>query len=153
MKRFALVCLLALACSRGSAPAHVDASAPVRKLGTESTAWDMTLGVGDTNVRFSRPVFDASGSPVDLTGATIQFRYRLINQSSPSVTNAGTVTGSAPPWEATYTFTGADTAVAGDYHGQFLITLPRPDGGVDGSQETFTWPSSRLLGFSIQALP
>ena len=149
MKR--LLLLLALAGCHGS---HATPDASARRLGSASwDGWDFALGQGDANVKWSRSIYDSIGNPVDITGASVVFRYRLMNQSTPAVSNAGAVTGPAGNRVATYTFTSADTATPGDYNASFVVTLPIADGGADGSAETFTYPSNRWLRFTITPAP
>jgi len=150
MKALVLLALLAAAgCTRPAAPTP----APETRKAAFWNGWDFTIGQGSTNVRWSRPVFDATGNPVDVTGATVVFRYRLINQSADAVQHAGSVTGTFPPRAASYLFTSADTATPGDYNVSFIVTLPIADGGADGSAETFAYPTDRFLKLQITPAP
>ena len=149
-----LAALSVLACSRGPAPRSIDAGTDARRVGVVVPGPDFTLGQGDRNVPFAVPVFDENGQPISLVGATISFRYRIQTQVDGGAQGAGAgkVTGPAPGL-ATYVFTANDTATPGTFNAEFTITLALPDGGVDGSQQTFSFPQSRYLRVVVRPGP
>lgn len=127
--------------------------APARLGGAVLPAPDFELGQGDSNVPFAVPVFDQQGNPVTLpAGTLVQFQYRIQTDQDAGVESAGKVTGSAPGL-ATYVFKASDTVTPGFYNARFIITLPIADGGVDGSQQTFSYPQNRLLRVRVRAAP
>jgi len=127
------------------------AAAP--KVGLVTPGPDFELTVGDNNVPFAIPVYDQVGNPITLpAGTVVEFRYRIQTDLDAGVESAGKVTGPAPGL-ATYVFKSADTTTPGFYNGQFVITLPIADGGVDGSQQTLTYPQNRMLKIQVRAQP
>src|ERR1700733_2872580 len=89
---------------------------------------DFVVNQGDTEPVFAQQILDSTGSPVNLTGATVQLILRSLTQSAP-LTLTGTVSSPTPTagivqWEPST----ADTAIPGDYQGKWQITYA--DGAV-----------------------
>ena len=125
----------------------------LRKVGLVTPGPDFVLTVGDSNVPFAVPVYDQNGNPITLpSGTVVEFRYRIQTDLADGVENAGKVTGAAPGL-ATYVFQSADTTTPGFFNGQFVIELPIEDGGIDGSQQTFSYPQTRMLKIQVRAQP
>lgn len=151
--RLLALVFLVLACSRGTAPVDASAdAASARKVGVVLPGSDFQIGQGDRNVPFAIPVFDQNGQAVNLTGATVFFHYRTQTHNDAGVAASGRVTGAAPGM-ATYVFTANDTATPGTYNAEFTITLAIPDGGADGSAQTFSYPQGRYLRVVVRPGP
>lgn len=107
---------------------------------------DFELTVGDDKVPMDFAITDFYGAPVDLTGATIRWKWGPKNGGVPAVTSAADVTGTTPGTKARYVWLAADTVAAGNFEGQYLITLA-------GATEAFAWPRGRSLQIQIGAGP
>lgn len=69
----------------------------------------------------------ADGTPADLTGATVNLVLKNVNATSTYLSAACTAAGST----VTYNWVSGDTAVPGDYVGEFVVTFP------DGTLQSF----------------
>lgn len=107
-----------------------------------SNVADLTVRQGDTSPVYTAYITDPSGSvAVDLTGATCTFVMRELNNTTPTVSAAMTVT-SATAGVATYTWTAADTAIAGLYMAEVHVLL------ANGS--TYTYPNGGYQTIQIE---
>lgn len=84
---------------------------------------DFTIGQGDTGVPWDFTVYDRDGNVIDLTGATVILHYRIEDWSAPAVEVAGVVVGVTSQTQARRVFQGSDTATAGVFDAEALITL------------------------------
>lgn len=95
---------------------------------------------GDLTPTLDATLLDPNGNPVNLTGTTVRFHMTpvggaiLINQSATVV--------SAATGQVRYTWTGTDTATAGNYLAEFEVTT----GGVQQ-----TYPNDRYISVIITA--
>lgn len=90
---------------------------------------DFQIGQGDTAPALTAQLTQ-NGTPVNLTGATVEFRM------APHGTKTTTVDGTATLTDATngkvsYPWKASDTATPGDYDFMFVVTFS------DGSKESF----------------
>jgi len=89
-----------------------------------------TIKQNDTSPVIAATLKDASGTPVNLTAATVQFHMRKIGGSTLKVDAAATLVDAAQG-SIKYTWTGSDTDSAGNYSAEFEVTYS------DGTIETF----------------
>jgi len=82
------------------------------------------MKVGDTRPYLRVTITDQDGSAVDITDATIKF-YMVTDDNDRTVTvDEGTVTLVTPASGiAEYRWNAEDTATAGNYLGEFVVTL------------------------------
>lgn len=97
---------------------------------------DFTIKRGDTFPVLSQTIRDATGSAVDLTGATVTFTMRATSAIAPTVNATATVVAPATAGQVTYTWTATDSATPGTYMAEFHVVL---SGGAK-----MTWP---LIGY------
>lgn len=96
---------------------------------------DFRAPQGGANIPWAQTITDAFSNPIDITGATVVFRWGPKNQTTPAADENGTVIGTSPQTQAQYVLTQADLAnPAGNYSVQFEITK---------AGETFVWPVNR----------
>ena len=100
---------------------------------------DLTVKQHDTWPPVRATLSDASG-PIDLTGAT---QIKLILKGATVTITGNCTVVSAPAGTVSYTWAAGDTAVAGDYQGEFEITWP------GGKVETV--PNDSYLAVTIKA--
>lgn len=83
---------------------------------------DFTIAQGTTSPLLTWQLVDSNYAVIDLTNATsVVFIMRKVSSSTPTVTAAATITN-AEAGEVSYQWASADTASAGIYTAQFLIT-------------------------------
>lgn len=99
---------------------------------------DFYIKQGDTSPSFEVTLLDANRDPVDLTGATVQFRMSTRAGVAPVVDAAASVIDAAAGRVA-YNWVAGDTDTVGTYLAEFVITDPY--------QETF--PNGRYLTAQI----
>ena len=105
---------------------------------------DYYIKQGDTGLLIRSFCEDATGTPVDITGATVKFHMTNINGSATGALNAsGTNENATSTGRVSYTFTAGQTANAGLYIAEWEITF----GG--GAIQTF--PNGRQM--LIRILP
>lgn len=90
---------------------------------------DFQIGQGDTAPAISSQLTQ-NGTPVNLTGATVQFRMALAQAKVTVVNRAATITN-ANTGMVSYTWQAADTATPGNYVFQWVVTYS------DGTIESF----------------
>lgn len=83
---------------------------------------------GDTHTALQATLKDASGNPVDLTGASVRF---LMGRSGQVTVDAGALIKDATGGVVWYVWQAGDTSTPGAYTGEFKVTFP------DGSVETY----------------
>lgn len=103
---------------------------------------DFTIGVGDLLPDFTATLRDEYGNIMDLTGATVQLRMRLQNESAGAVVLSATVVD-ALNGAVKRTWSGSDTATAGAYNANWIVTY------TTGTKPE-TIPSTRHLVIVIQ---
>ena len=94
--------------------------------------------VGDEAL-FQATLQDGNGNPVNLTGHTVQCRWKLSGGAYGTLQAATIVTPSAGT--VSYRFLAADLTAPGTYFMQFKDT--------DGSGNTVTYPSNGALPFAV----
>lgn len=104
---------------------------------------DITLGAGDRSPLVTWTILDRAGNPVDLTGATITFSYRLIDGSSAGVTEPGAIVGT--PTKGNVSWHPAPGIAAGIYHASWGVLL--------ASADPLTYPSDRWLVMKVLGSP
>lgn len=83
---------------------------------------DFVITQGTTSPLFTWQLIDSNFAVIDLTNATgVTFVMRKVSSSTPAVTAAATITN-AEAGEVSYQWAAADTASAGIYSAQFVIT-------------------------------
>ena len=103
---------------------------------------DITIKQGDTAPSLQDALTYSDDSAVDLTGASLSFVMRALSASMP-LTLTGTAAITAPALgEVAYTFSAADTAVAGQYMANWRVTFP--DGAV------MTFPTVGYLSVAVE---
>ena len=92
---------------------------------------DFTIKQGDTAPVLTDTLTYSDGSTVNLTGASVNFVVRQMTANNVLFNKTATITSTSSPATVSYTFTAADTAVAGQYVGNWIVTFS------GGSQMTF----------------
>lgn len=100
---------------------------------------DFWLKTGDLKPSLTSTLVDATDTPVDLTGATVEFVMRLID-GDVTITGAATVTD--PAGQVLYEWQPGDTDVPGGYSSEFIVTFV---GGAQGSFPNQTWDRIAIL--------
>jgi len=102
---------------------------------------DFTIKQGDILPVLTYSVVTDAGAAVNLTTATgVKFVMRAITATAPT-TNATATVVTAATGAVSYSFTGIDSATAGHYQGQFIVTWP-------AGQQAF--PTTGYLDISIE---
>lgn len=99
-----------------------------------------TFVVGDTARRLRATITDANGLPVNLTGATVVFAWRLDGAPASSTGTALIVDAEAGIVE--YAWAVGNLTAAGSYTGEFRVTFP--------STSTLTAPSDGPISFVVR---
>ena len=94
----------------------------------------------DTSPKLLATLQNASGSAIDLTGASVRFHMRTISGSSIVVDAAATIV-TALSGIVRYSWTAPDTATIGSYQGEFEVTY------ADATIETF--PNDGYISIEI----
>lgn len=84
-------------------------------------AVDLVIGQGLTVPTYTDTILDASGSALNLTDATVKFVMRSLANAAATVNAAATIVN-ASTGQVSFTFTAADTAIAGLYMAQWIVT-------------------------------
>lgn len=100
------------------------------------------IAVGDTSPSI---LFALLPTTVDLTGASVQFRWRAINTTTWTNTAAAAIETATETPTLRYDWSPGDTDTAGLYEGQFVVTY------ADTTVETF--PNSAYITVSINGVP
>lgn len=103
---------------------------------------DLTIKRGDTKPVLVYPVVDAAGVAVNLTGATVKLTMRTLTSATPAVSNAAVTITNPTGGLVTYSWSAADTAVAGAYLVEFPVTF--------GDGSTQTYPTDGYLDITIE---
>lgn len=103
---------------------------------------DFTIKRGDTSPVLYQTIKDYTGSPVDLTGATVTFVMRSTAGIAPTTNASATLLSPNTAGNVSYTWTAQDTAAAGTFMGEFHVTL---SGGAK-----MTWPATGYLEVTIE---
>lgn len=100
---------------------------------------DYKVGQGDTKT-LTETLLDAVGVAIDLTGATVEFRFRIVDDTAPAIVKAATV---VTPLEGkvSVALLPADLATPGEYDVSWWIT---PSGGA-----RYTWNANRFLRLHV----
>lgn len=85
-------------------------------------AVDFYIKRGDTYPPIQATLSDASGSAINLTGASVLFKMRLRDTGAIIVSAAATIV-TAASGIVSYAWDAADTAVAGEYLAEWEVTL------------------------------
>jgi hypothetical protein len=113
--------------------------------------FDFSIGLGDTNVPWSFPVFDAFGNPFDPAGGDVALHVRIDDDSAAAYDIAGTTFPQAvgPDWVGRV-MQGADFATGGVFLVQAIIVIPPPP--PDTPPDTrVTYPSNRKMRVLVEA--
>lgn len=103
---------------------------------------DFIINQGDTEPSYADQLAYSNGEVVNLTGATVRFTIRAFTSSRP-VALTGTVTiTKATAGEVSYTFSQADTALAGAFMASWLVVF------ADGARMTF--PTEGYIWLEVQ---
>ena len=94
----------------------------------------------DTSPALMATVADSDGTPVNVTGASVEFHMRLKNAAATTVSAAGEVVDGAAG-TIKYQWLTNDTGVVGTYEGEFQITY------ADTTIETF--PNKGYIAIKI----
>lgn len=94
---------------------------------------DLSIGQGTTTPAYQAVITDAYGYPVNLTGATCKLVMRRLQDASPAVSAAMTITN-ATSGAVAYDWSASDTATAGLYQVQVQVT--------ESSGATYNWPNA-----------
>lgn len=95
----------------------------------------------DTRPIITATLIDGDGSTVNLDGATVSFKMRVVGNTS-AVSLAGTsAVSDAANGKVTYTWAAADTATVGEYEGEFQVTYS--GGGIQ------TFPNNKYIEIEI----
>lgn len=84
--------------------------------------FDYVIKQGDTKPIVTATILDATGAVVNLTGCTVQFVMRALTSNTPLIQKSATVVTPAAG-TVSYTWTAQDTATAGNYMAQFVVTF------------------------------
>lgn len=103
----------------------------VAKQGDSLPAWNDTLTYDDD-----------TNTPVDLSGATVNFVMRAQSSTSPVINTAATIIGDPSLGQVAYVPTSTDTATAGEYNASWIVTF-----GTGGIQH---FPTDGYLSVQIQ---
>ncbi len=97
----------------------------------------LSLNVGDTKPPLAATIARVNGTPVDLTGATVQLVYWPVSGGAP-VYRSMTITD-APNGKVTYQWIADDTATAGRFRFYVKITFAggAPLSAPSGTTDTF----------------
>jgi predicted dehydrogenase len=94
----------------------------------------------DTSPKVLATLQNASGSAIDLTGASVRFHMRTLDGSSTVVDAAATIV-TAASGIVRYSWTAPNTATSGSYQAEFEVTY------ADASIETF--PNDTYISVEI----
>lgn len=103
---------------------------------------DFTIKQGDSLPVLTDTLTYSDGSSPNLAGATVQFVMRSQTYSAATVNAPATVTNTQNPASLSYTFTAAQTAVAGLFSGVWVVTFS------GGSQ--MTWPTDGYIDIWVE---
>lgn len=90
------------------------------------------MKVGDRLPAIDRVLYKPDGTPQDLTGATVQFKFQLapVNGGAAGTVKGGSCTVlNVAGGQVRYSWAAGDTSVAGVYRAEFIATI----GGSDVS--------------------
>ena len=104
-------------------------------------AQDFTIKAGDTAPTLTDTLTYSDGTIANLTGASVSFVMRSEQLNAPTILSAASVTN-ASAGAVAYTFTATNTATAGLYAGNWIVTF---SGGV-----IQTWPTVGYLSIDIE---
>ena len=104
-------------------------------------SYDFVIKQGDTLPVLQQTLTDSTGAALNLTGATVNFVMRSLVSSTPIINSSATITN-ATSGIVTYTFTAANTATAGTYMANWVVTT---SGGA-----TLTVPSDGYLSIAVE---
>lgn len=102
---------------------------------------DFSIVKNDVLPMLSDTLTYSDGTAVNLTGATVKWIMRQLTASAPSTNLAATVVNPAAGM-VSYTFTAADTAVAGQFMGKWTVTF---SGG-----QTQSWPTVGYIEVTVE---
>jgi len=91
--------------------------------------YDFVIRQGDTKPALTYTLTDATGAALNLTGATVNFVMRTLTSSTPAINASATVTN-ASAGTVSFSFSGTQTATAGQFMANFVVTYG------DGSIQT-----------------
>jgi Rib/alpha/Esp surface antigen-like repeat protein len=98
------------------------------------------MKAGDTAPVVRATLLDASGDPVDLTGASVRFVMATAAGATPAVDDAATLADAASG-AVEYAWVAGDTDTPGEYVCEFEVTY------ADGSTQTF--PTEGYLAATV----
>ncbi len=102
---------------------------------------DFSIKAGDNEPLLTDSLTYSDGSAVDLTGASVNFVMRQLSQATYTTLAAASITN-ASVGAIQYQFTSTDSAIAGLYNGNWIVTFP--------SSQLMTFPTVGYLGISIE---
>lgn len=85
----------------------------------------------NTSPKLQAALTDASGSAINLTGASVQFESTRLRSTSVDISGAGAIEGDPLLGIVSYTLSASDTAKDGTYRAQWAVVY------ADTSEETF----------------
>lgn len=103
---------------------------------------DFVIKKGDTRPLLTATFTYSDGTTANLVGATVRFVLRAQTATAPSINALAVITNVTAPASVSYTFTAADTAVAGRYMGEWHVTF------ADAS--TLTFPTDGYLEVVVE---
>jgi hypothetical protein len=83
---------------------------------------DFVITQGDVEPIFAQQISDSTGSPVDLTGCTAALQLRALTSTTPLTLTGQITIFDAPNGKLQWEPSTADTTLAGDYMGKWVIT-------------------------------
>ena len=92
---------------------------------------DFFIARGDRLPSIVATLTDAAGTPVDLSGATVQFRFRMARSEDAATVAAAQVLTPATAGKVQYDWGASDTQTAGAMLAEWLVTF------AGGRQQTF----------------
>jgi hypothetical protein len=105
---------------------------------------DFFITQNDLSPSIKATLLDLDGkTPKDLTGATISFRMQLASKGGVVILGACSIIGSPTLGVVQYDWVSGDTANAGNFIAEWIVTLP---GG-----KTMTWPNDSYKTVQIKA--
>lgn len=104
---------------------------------------DFTAKQGDRLPAITSQLYDDMNDPVDLTGATVTFRMRTVDDTTLVVDAAGEVADTPEEGRVRYWWDADDLAEAGLYLADWVVSFP------DG--RTQTYPGDRHLIIEVEA--
>lgn len=104
---------------------------------------DFSLVQGDRAPSITATLTDATGAAVNLTGGTVTFKMRILDESRPAITGVATIVNAATG-AVRYDWASGDTDTPGVYLASWTLTLA-------GKPQTF--PAYRVKRVLVEVIP